>query len=70
MFSRHGLPSVIAMDNATSFCYLEMATFLKINNDEHIKSLPRHTESNSMGEAGVKVMEVSKRRSTKGSLKI
>jgi hypothetical protein len=70
MFSRQGLPSVIVTDNATSFCCSDMTTFLKINNIKHITSPPRHPESNSMGEAGVKVIKGLLRKNTAGSLKI
>ena len=57
IFSVHGLPEVVVIDNGTVFTSAEFEEYLKLNGIRHIRTAPYHPASNGQAERAVKIFK-------------
>nr|XP_054596817.1 uncharacterized protein K02A2.6-like [Nothobranchius furzeri] len=64
LFSRHGLPHVLASDNGPQFYSEEFRVFLKANGVKHIRSAPYYPATNGLAERFVQTFKHALKAST------
>ena len=57
IFSIHGLPRKIVMDNGPSFTSNEFKRFVKANGINHVTSAPYHTSTNGLVERAIQTVK-------------
>lgn len=57
IFGRHGIPSFVVTDCGTQFTSEKFKEFAFYYKFEHIKSSPKHSQSNGLSESGVKIFK-------------
>ena len=57
IFSTHGLPEMLVMDNGSVFTSEEFKTFTKQNGIRHSTSAPYHPASNELAEKAVQTFK-------------
>ena len=68
IFATHGLPKLIATDNATTFTSAEFQEFFRLNGIMHKTSTPFHPQTNGLAERAVQTFTNAMKKMSEGSI--
>ena len=68
MFTRFGLPKVMATDNGTCSTSSDFAEFARRNQIRHVRIAPYHPSSNGLAERAVQTFKLGMKKQTNGML--